>query len=470
MPKVLDILEPLIRIIPEVSRPERKLALRDRIIWTGIVLTIYLVMSEIPLYGITRGVGYDPFLYMRMLFAAKRGTLMELGIGPIVTAGLIMQLLVGSGILEIDFQDPRDRALYTGAQKLMALIWGAIQSLAYILGGAFGPLPLDAIILVFIQLMIATLIIMLLDEMIQKGWGIGSGVSLFIATGIAQQIAWQTFSPIIANDGKYLGAVLAFIQTIVSGENIWNAFVRPGALPGMAGLITTLLIFIFVIYLEGMRIEVPVAFPKYRGLRTKIPLKFLYVSNIPIIFTSMLFVDLKIVSLMIWRQFNYNNTNVFLNWLGMFNTTDNTPIGGLAYYVTPPTGLNSVMKDPLHAIIYTLILIASSVLFAVIWVEASGLSPRDQAQQLVQAGLQIPGFRRSPKIIERLLKRYIPTLTILSGITVAIIAAIADLIGAIGSGMGVLLTVGTIYQYWNILTQEQIEELYPMIRRIMGEK
>jgi len=468
--RAIDVLEPIVRALPEVSRPERKLTLRERIIWTAIVLTIYLIMSEIPLYGITRGVGYDPFLYMRMLFASKRGTLMELGIGPIVTAGLIMQLLVGSRILELDFTDPRDRALFTGAQKLMAIIWGGVQTIAYIAGGAFGPLPLDAAILVFTQLMMATIIVMLLDEMVQKGWGLGSGVSLFIAVGIAQQIVWQSFSPLLARDGKYLGAVLAFIQTLISGEGIIAALIRPGNLPSMIGLITTFIIFIVVIYLEGMRIEVPVVFSRYRGVRAKIPLKFLYVSNIPIIFTSMLFVDLKIISLLLWRQFNPANTNMFLNWLGMFNATDNTPIGGLAYYVTPPIGLSSTMQDPLHALMYSALLIISSVLFAVIWVEASGLSPRDQAQQLIQSGLQIPGFRSSPRIIERLLKRYIPVLTVLSGIIVAVIAAVADVIGAIGSGMGVLLMVGIIYQYWSILTQEQIEELYPVIRKIMGEK
>jgi len=468
--RLLDALEPIIRVLPEVSRPERKLTLRERMIWTAVVLTIYLVMSEIPLYGITRGVGYDPFLYMRILFAAKRGTLMELGIGPIVTAGLIMQLLVGSRILELDFNDPRDRALFTGAQKLMALIWGGIQSIAYILGGAFGPLPLDAALLVFVQLMIATLIVMLLDEMVQKGWGLGSGVSLFIAVGIAQQIIWQSFSPLLARDGKYLGAVLAFIQSLVSGEELIKALIRTGNLPSMAGLLTTLAIFILVIYLEGMRIEVPVAFAKYRGIRAKIPLKFLYVSNIPIIFTSMLFVDIKIISLLLWRQFNPENANMLLNWLGMFNASDNSPIGGLAYYVTPPIGLASAMRDPLHSLIYSLLVLLSSVFFAVIWVEAAGLSARDQAQQLVRAGLQIPGFRSSPRIIERLLDRYIPVLTVLSGVIVALIAAIADVVGALGSGMGVLLMVGIIYQYWSILTQEQIEELYPMVRRIMGER
>ncbi|MEM2136401.1 MAG: preprotein translocase subunit SecY [Candidatus Methanomethylicia archaeon] len=470
MPKILELLEPITRILPEVEKPRQKLPLRERLLWTAAALTIYFVMSEIPLYGIVKGLGYDPFMYMRWLFASKRGTLMELGIGPIVTAGLIMQLLAGAKIIDVDFSNPRDRALFTAVQKLMAIIWSAIQILAYILGGAFGYLGFDVMILIFLQLMGATIILILLDEMVQKGWGLGSGVSLFIAAGISQQILWEIFSPMIGSDGKYVGAILYTIQTLIEGRGIISALIRPYGLPNLTGIIITVVILLFVIYMEGTRIEIPISIAKYRGIRTKIPLKLLYVSNIPIIFTSMLFVDIQIISLLIWRQFNMENTNIILNIIGTFNQTTNAPIGGLAYYTKPPNGLTSVMNDPIHALVYSILLICSSVIFAIIWVQASGLSPKDQAEQLVKSGLQIPGFRSSPKIVEGILERYIPTLTILSGIIVALIAILADLLGAIGSGMGILLVVGIIYQYWGIITQEQMLELHPILRRIAGEK
>jgi len=470
MPRAIELLEPLTRILPEIEKPKQRLPLRERLMWTAVVLTLYFIMSEIPLYGIRGVLGYDPFMYMRWLFASKRGTLMELGIGPIVTAGLIMQLLVGSKIIDIDLTNPKDRALFSASQKLMTLIWSAIQSISYILGGAFGQLDIHVSILIFLQLMITTLLLMLMDEMIQKGWGLGSGVSLFIAAGISQQIFWETFSPVIGSDGKYVGAILYTAQTLLSGEGLMKALIRPYGLPSLTGLIVTIAILLFVIYMEGTRIEIPITMAKYRGIRTKIPLKFLYVSNIPIIFTSMLFIDIQIIALLIWRQFNMNNTNIILNLIGTFNQTTNTPIGGLAYYTKPPSGISSVMNDPIHAIIYSALLIISSVTFSIIWVQASGLSPKDQAEQLVASGLQIPGFRSSPKIVEGILNRYIPPLTILSGIIVALIAIVADLLGAIGSGMGILLVVGIIYQYWGMLTQEQMMEAYPILKRLAGEK
>ncbi|MEM3393509.1 MAG: preprotein translocase subunit SecY, partial [Candidatus Methanomethylicia archaeon] len=159
-----------------------------------------------------------------------------------------------------------------------------------------------------------------------KGWGLGSGVSLFIAAGIAQQMFWETFSPVIGSDGKYVGAILYTIQTLTMGEGLIASLTRPYGLPNLTGLIVTLAILLFVVYMEGTRIEIPIAIAKYRGIKTKIPLKLLYVSNIPIIFTSMLFVDIQIISLLIWRQFNMENTNIILNIIGTFNQTSNALI------------------------------------------------------------------------------------------------------------------------------------------------
>jgi len=64
----------------------------------------------------------DPFYWIRVILASNRGTLMELGISPIVTSGLIMQLLAGAKIIEVG-DTPKDRALFNGAQKRMHYIY-----------------------------------------------------------------------------------------------------------------------------------------------------------------------------------------------------------------------------------------------------------------------------------------------------------------------------------------------------------
>ncbi|MHA2314429.1 MAG: hypothetical protein ACXACF_03970, partial [Candidatus Hermodarchaeia archaeon] len=116
----------------------------------------------------------------------------------IVTAGLIMQLLVGSQLIRVDMSDPYQRSLYTGAQKVLAIFMTAFQAFAYIWAGAYGQLgtelAITSAVLVFIQLMFAGIVVILMDETVQKGWGLGSGVSLFIMANVCTQILWGMFS------------------------------------------------------------------------------------------------------------------------------------------------------------------------------------------------------------------------------------------------------------------------------------
>src|SRR5271156_4534204 len=105
-------------ILPEVQTPERKIPFKEKVLWTAITLFIFLVCCQIPLYGIKSSASSDPFYWMRVILASNRGTLMELGISPIVTSGLIMQLLAGAKIIEVG-DTPKDRALFNGAQKCM---------------------------------------------------------------------------------------------------------------------------------------------------------------------------------------------------------------------------------------------------------------------------------------------------------------------------------------------------------------
>ena len=136
--KFLSIFKPLCRVMPEVKQPDREVSFKEKFFWTAIVLVIYLVMSVIPLYGMTTSGGQDPFYWLRVILASTRGSLTELGIGPIVTGGLIMQLLQGSKLIKVDLTDPEDRALFTGAQKVMTILLTIFQILAYLYAGAFG--------------------------------------------------------------------------------------------------------------------------------------------------------------------------------------------------------------------------------------------------------------------------------------------------------------------------------------------
>ena len=87
-------------ILPEVAQPDRKIPFRERLLWTVIALFIFLVCCQIPLYGVVSSKSADPLYWMRVILASNRGTLMELGISPIITSGMVMQLLAGSRVIE----------------------------------------------------------------------------------------------------------------------------------------------------------------------------------------------------------------------------------------------------------------------------------------------------------------------------------------------------------------------------------
>ncbi|MEM3609060.1 MAG: preprotein translocase subunit SecY [Candidatus Bathyarchaeia archaeon] len=469
--RFLNLFKPIARVLPEVKAPERRVRFNEKLFWTALVVIVYLVMAVTPLYGIPRATE-ERFSALRIIWASSHGTLMELGIGPIVTAGLILQLLVGSAMIECDMSRPEDRSLFTTASKALAIILTGVQATAYIISGMYGDLSSATRIIVFLQLMATGIIVQLLDELVQKGWGFGSGISLFIMAGVAQQILWQCFSP---GTGLFVGA----LSVVLSGNRpITDWIVGFGAYPSLIGFIATIAAFLVIIYMEGIRVELPLSYAGYKGFRSRYPIKLLYVSNLPVIFASALFANIYIFSQLFWSmsgQPTPENASLWLNLLGQFRWNTNVtpaslePIGGLVYYVTAPHSLADVAARPDRAFGYLGILVAFCVVFSLTWLEVGGLGPSTVAKQLVDAGMQIPGYRRSEKAIESILKRYIPAVTVLGGIIVGLIAGISDFLGVFGSGMGILLSVGIIYQYYEILVRERAAEMYPAFRRIFGE-
>src|SRR3972149_4818265 len=137
--RFLNLFKPVSRIIPEIKIPERRVGFNEKLFWTALVLVIYLVMSEVPLFGIANEPSGE-LAALRVIFASSRGSLMELGIGPIVTAGLILQLLVGSAMIQCNMSDSSDRSLFTSASKVFSILLTGVQASAYIIGGMYGSL------------------------------------------------------------------------------------------------------------------------------------------------------------------------------------------------------------------------------------------------------------------------------------------------------------------------------------------
>ena len=460
--------------LPQIPKPKRKVSLQTKLLWCGACVCVYMVMGQTPLFGATTP-EFDFLAFARVIFASQQGSLVELGIGPIVTAGLLMQLLRGSDILKFDFKKPEERGIFQTATKMLTyfviIIEGAVYAWA-----VYGPNINDPTILGVIigQLIGASIIVMFMDELIQKGWGLGSGISLFIACGVAQQILWSLFSPLAAGDGGMIGIFPFIVQQAQLGmlfewTGFMDVFFRSNQLPSIFVLLLTIAILLILVYTQGMKVEIPIVSTKYRGFAATYPIKLMYVSNIPVILASALTANALFMGQMLWSQLNPRNASPLFNILAQYDpTSPGNPIGGIVYYITPPRGLDILALDPTRGVLYVLFMIGIVVVFGKLWVELGGLSSKKAAQNLLDADVVIPGFRRSNKPVEMLLDKYIPSVTILGSVILGLIAGVSDILGVFGSGIGILLTVDILINYYNQLVREKVEVVMPRLGAWLG--
>lgn len=463
--RFLHLIRPVMCVLPEVASPDRKIPFREKVLWTTIALFIFLVCCQIPIYGVQSAKSSDPFYWMRVILASNRGTLMELGISPIVTSGMVMQLLAGSRIIEVNYNVKEDRALFSGAQKLFGILITTGEAIAYVVSGMYGDLGTIGAgnaLLIIIQLFFAGLVVLILDELLQKGYGLGSGISLFIATNICENIVWKAFSPTTINTGRgteFEGAIIALFHLLITRNDkiraIREALYRQN-LPNLTNLMATVLIFVVVIYFQGWRVDLPVKYQKYRGQQGTYPIKLFYTSNMPIILQTALVSNLYFVSQLLY---NRAPTNVLVRLLGKWQDMEGgggtIPVGGIAYYISPPHSFAEIIYDPFHAVFYLVFILTSCALFSKTWIEVSGASARDVAKQLRDSQMVMKGHRDSALV--HVLNRYIPTAAAFGGMCIGALTVVADFMGAIGTGTGILLSVTIIYQFYEAFMKEQAE-------------
>lgn len=458
----MDLVKPFTPFLPEVAAPERKVPFNQRLIWTAVTLLIFLVMSEIPLYGIVSSDSSDPLFWLRMMLASNRGTLMELGITPIVSSGMVFQLLGGTHLIDVNMEVKSDRELYQTAQKLLAIILSLGQATVYVATGMYGPpkeLGFGVCFLLVLQLVFAGLVVILLDELLQKGYGLGSGISLFIATNICESITWKAFAPTTVNTGRgyeFEGAVVGMVHLLATRKDkkraLIDAFFRPNQ-PNMFQFLITIAMFFVVVYLQGFRVEIPVKSTRARGPQGSFPVRLFYTSNLPIMLQSALTSNIFIISQMLYSRFP---DNFLIRLIGTWESRPGSAqlfaASGLAYYMQPPFNITEALLDPIKTVIYIAFVLGTCAVFSTTWIEISGSSPRDVAKQFKDQGLVIAGRRETSVYKE--LKKIIPTAAAFGGATIGLLSVTSDLLGTLGSGTGILLAVTTIYGYFEMAARE----------------
>lgn len=456
--------------LPEVKAPlQKRLSFKEKLKWTGIILGLYFLLGLIPLYGL--GVNaLQQFEQLSIILGASFGSLISLGIGPLVTASIVLQLLNGSGILKFDLTTPEGKRKFQGLQKFMSIFFVIFEGAIYVYMGGLSPSttlpPAEYRIMQLVlvgQIVLGGLLIMYMDEVVSK-WGFGSGISLFIAAGVSAEIVIRAFSPLttagtlaFGSTQPPIGKVWVFIMSLL-GRN------PAGAALALSAILATVVVFVFSVYAQSMKVEIPLSFGRIRGQGIRWPLHFIYTSNIPVILVAALMANVQL-----WAR-------LLQNWghplLGTFSGS--MPATGFVAWMQSPALVELAITGSLrgtdigHAAVYALFMIFGSIVFSYFWVQTSGMDAKSQAKQIMASGLQVPGFRRDERIMEHILKRYITPLTIMGAALVGFLAASADLLGALSRGTGILLTVMIIYRMYEDIAKQHMMDMNPAMRKMMG--
>jgi len=485
---------PVLTRMPSVSRPEGHVPFRRKLGWTAGVLVLYFFLTNVLIYGL-QGQGSDAFGQFRTILAGGQGSILQLGIGPIVTASIVMQLLGGADLLGLDTDDPRDQILYQGLQKLLVVVMIFLTGIPLVFFGAFLPpseqlarslgVPLWGISwLIFGQIAVGGLLILFMDEVISK-WGVGSGIGLFIVAGVSQRLIGGFFSWSGISQSAQNGFFLTWFNIITGQTEVGSPLTMDGIQsllfePGqLLFLFTTLFIFAVVVYAESVRVEIPLSHSRVKGARGRFPVKLIYASVLPMILVRALQANIQFLGRILYFQLGSLPA-----WLGQYTVQNGQaqPTGGLFYYMAPIRGrsdwmwfIGTTSQEPWQIMLrigvdLTFMVIGGGI-FAIFWVETTDMGPEATAQQIQNSGMQIPGFRKSPGVIEKVLERYIPQVTVIGGALVGFLAVMANMLGTIGqvSGTGLLLTVSITYKLYEEIAEEQLMEMHPMMREMFGD-
>ncbi|KAH0795025.1 protein transporter Sec61 subunit alpha isoform 2 [Histomonas meleagridis] len=464
---LLHFLQPVLNFVPTVPKPKNDIDIRRRLMYTFAALALYLVCTLTPLYGVRKVAHQDPMYHLRLLTASSKYTLMELGISPIVSSGMILQLLSGFGLINRDQTNQESTALFDAAQKLAGLVMTLFQACTALFTGQYGVLKDIGVfgsVAIIAQLLVAAVVVILLDEMLQNGYGIGSGISLFIATNICEQIVWRLFSfqSFTYGRGKeYEGAIVAFFHLLITRKDklraIREAMFR-SHLPNLSNVFSTLLVFIAVIFFEHIKIDVRLMTTVNRADPKPFEIKLFYASTTPIIVQSTVISQICSFSRIICSRWP---ESIVTRILGVWRSPEQglgdeyaVPISGLAYYLQAPTSIKHTLNDPLHTLIYLIIILSSAGIIAYYYINISGQSAKDVANSLKAQHLTIQGHREDKNAIAKKLNYYIPTAAALGGILTGLLSFVADFLGAFGSGTGIILAVSILYQFAEEVSKE----------------
>ena len=447
--------------LPEVTPPtEKKLSFNVKLKWTLIVLASFFILANISLYGL-KTEALMRFEYIAVLLGTDFGSIISLGIGPIVMASIILQLLVGSKIINIDISNAEGKKYFQGLQKLCVFGFIIFEAIVYVVMGGTPALPGYQTI-VITQLMVGGLLILFMDEICSK-WGFGSGVSLFIAAGVGWRLMTGLFGFLgAANQIQAVGAIPSlFVSFFGSSPDV------TGGMKSLATILATVIVFLVIVWAQSLKIEIPLSYDRLRGYNIKWPLAFFYASNIPVILTGAFVANIQLFG------------GLLQNWLGhatiLGDFSNGQAVSGLSFWFGSTDIVGTLISGGFRliylfqAMSHIIVYVVFSAIFSIFWVKTAGMDAQSQARNIIKSGLQIPGFRKDERVLESILSRYVMPLTVMGGVAVGLLAGVSDITGTITGGTSLLLGTMIIYQFYQNIAQQHAMDMHPAMRKMMGK-
>lgn len=456
--RLLDLVKVFAPVLPEVELPDEKISLDEKVIFT-IGAGFVFLMSHMPVYGLVKDATLklsDPYPALRPLFALEQGLLLELGLLPVITAALVWQVAAGLKLVKVNFNYAHDRELFQSAQKLTAFVLAAVFGVALVASGYYEPVlrraadgsvALSAYALLLVQVVGWNWVLTLVVEVIDKGYGFGSGIVSFVclnaATGLVRDVVGlEVVSAVPEGVPQTYGVASYLVKSVISfhwatiKEALVGIFFRAG-FPTLGGVAVALAVGLATIVLQNYRYDVPIRSNKARGTANVFPVRLMYTGALPVVFAYTALANLQLVlhfASVFVEPFYPLVAHVLES-----RTDTGSVVSGLAFYVSAPASLAESVLSPIRAAVFSALVLGLSAVFGRFWANISGSAPKDIARQFKDQGIVIAGKRDVS--VAKELSKIVPNAATAGAFTLAAVTLAGELTGAAGKAVAVAVGV-----------------------------
>lgn len=439
-----------------------QLTFDDKVIYTIGTAFLYL-FAQLPVYGDSK-ISNDPIYFLRPVFGAEKGTLLEFGVFPIISSGLIFQLLAGLRLIKVNFNQRGDRELFQTLQKVFTIFQYFVLTNLFLFTGYFGyNLTFWQYILINLQLVGTGFVFTLVSEIIDKGYGFGSGALTFVTVNISTNFVGDVIGLNSVKTTRGFESVGALINLVKNLRNkpfknaIVEAFTR-SYLPNLSQVYITTATLLFCIYLQNFRLELPIRSNRVRSVNNVYPIRLLYTGSLPLLFSYVVLFYINIFGYSIVQLVFKNDPNqVAVKIIGHYVTTGfNSNFfvekPSILYFFAPSKGLFDSLISPLKTLVFFGTVLVTSAWFANIWCSISGSAPRDLANQFKEQGISIAG--RRDVSISKELQRVIPVAAVSGAAVLASLSQVGEIFGTDGKNAAIIVAIGAAFGFLELIATD----------------